>query len=273
MPALLECGDTLPDYPVAVSAEEFLRSLTSARSSALLLDFDGTLAPFEIDPLSVQPWPGIPELLQQIQDTGRTRLAVFTGRPAREVRRLLPLRVPLEIWGMHGAERLHPDGRLEQDDLDTRDARALTAACEFLESIQLWPGIRIEHKWNAVVLHWRGISRRLSQSASEYAENLLFPFTRDSSLRVLPFDGGMELRSGRNKGDAVRALLEEVPEDAPVAYLGDDVTDEDAFQAMLGRGLSALVRPRWRPSSADIWLRAPVTLRRFLAGWLVALLQ
>jgi trehalose 6-phosphate phosphatase len=273
MPALLECTNTPADDPAAVSAEEFFRSLTSARSSALLLDFDGTLAPFEVDPSSVQPWPGIPELLQQIQDTGRTRLAVFTGRPAQEVRQLLPLRVPLDIWGMHGAERLHPDGRLERDELDYRDAKALTDACELLESIQLWPEIRIEHKWNAVVLHWRGISRRLSQSASEYAESLLLPFTRYSSLQVLPFDGGMELRSGRNKGDAVRVLLEELPDYAPVAYLGDDVTDEDAFQALSGRGLCALVRTRWRPSSAHLWLRAPTTLRRFLAGWLVALLQ
>jgi trehalose 6-phosphate phosphatase len=273
MPALLEDTYTLSDYPGAVSAEEFLRSLISARSSALLLDFDGTLAPFEIDPSSVQPWPGIPELLQQIQDTGRTHLAVFTGRPAQDVRRLLPLRIPLDVWGMHGAERLHPDGRLEREELDSRDARALTGVCEFLESIQLWPEIRIEHKWNAVVLHWRGISKRLSQSANEYAEDVLLPFTRDSSLQILPFDGGMELRSGRNKGNAVRMMLEELPEEAPVAYLGDDVTDEDAFQAMLGRGLSALVRPRWRPSRAHLWLRAPVTLRRFLAGWLVALLQ
>jgi trehalose-6-phosphatase len=81
----------------------------------------------------------------------------------------------------------------------------------------------------------------------------------------------MELRSGHNKGDAVRMLLEELPNDAPVAYLGDDATDEDAFHALLDRGLCVLVRPRWRPSSAHLWLRAPTNLRRFLTAWLAAL--
>ncbi|MFZ1084043.1 MAG: hypothetical protein WAN35_03650 [Terracidiphilus sp.] len=68
-------------------------------------------------------------------------------------------------------------------------------------------------------------------------------------------------------------LLEEFPDDTPVAYLGDDATDEDAFQALSGRGLCVLVRPRWRPSSAHLWLRAPRELRRFLADWLTALRQ
>lgn len=273
MSTTLEPSFTVADYPFELSDEEFFRSLTSARTSALLLDFDGTLAPFEIDPANVRPWPGIPELLQQIQDSGRTRLVVVTGRPAQEVRQLLPLRVPLDIWGTHGAERLRPDGRLERDELHLQDAQALSDARAVLQSVQLQQGVRIENKWNAIVLHWRGISRRLSHAASEYAETLLLPFTINSGLRIFPFDGGTELRSGHNKGDAVRALLEELPDDAPVAYLGDDTTDEDAFQALSDRGLCVLVRPRWRPSSAHLWLRAPARLHHFLAAWLVALRQ
>jgi trehalose-phosphatase len=271
MSTMSASGITNTVQPAAMSAEEFLASLTAARENALLLDFDGTLAPFEIDATDVRPWPGVQELLQRIQDCGRTRLAVVTGRPAQEVRRLLPLRDPLDIWGLHGAERLHPDGRLERDELATKDAQALTDVRALLQSIQLQPGIGIENKWNAVVLHWRGISRRLSRDASEYAENLLLPFTRKSALHIFPFDGGMELRTGRNKGDAVNMLLKEMPDDTPVAYLGDDTTDEDAFQALLGRGLCVLVRPRWRPSGAHLWLRAPDGLRSFLVAWRTAL--
>jgi trehalose 6-phosphate phosphatase len=273
MSTFLEPISTFADYPFDMFTEGFFRSVASARKSALILDFDGTLAPFEIDPSRVRPWPGIPELLQQIQDSRRTRLAVVTGRPAQEVRELLPLRVPVDIWGTYGAERLHPDGKLDRDELDSRDSQALIDARALLQSMQLEHGIRIENKWNAVVLHWRGISRRLSQAASEYAEELLFPFAAKSELQVFPFDGGMELRSGHNKGDAVRMLLEELPDDAPVAYLGDDASDEDAFQALSDRGLCVLVRPRWRPSGAHLWLRAPARLTRFLTDWLVALRQ
>ena len=42
----------------------------------------------------------------------------------------------------------------------------------------------------------------------------------------------------RNKGDAMRTILAEMDADAPVAYLGDDQSDEDAFRALQGRGLA-----------------------------------
>ena len=61
------------------------------------------------------------------------------------------------------------------------------------------------------------------------------------------FDGGIELRAAsRNKGDAVRTILSELEPDTPVAYLGDDETDEDAFLALSERGLRVLVRRDWR---------------------------
>jgi trehalose-6-phosphatase len=90
---------------------------------------------------------------------------------------------------------------------------------------------------------------------------------------MLLFDGGVELRAGRNKGDAVLQLLTELPGDSPVAYLGDDSTDEDAFQALGARGLGVLVRQQWAPSSAQLWLRPPTELRNFLAAWSLVLLQ
>lgn len=271
MTMFLEPGICFVDYSDQTSVEAFYLLLARAPKSALLLDFDGTLAPFEIDPSNVRPWSQIPELLQQIQDAGRTHLAVVTGRPAQEVRQLLPLREPLDIWGAHGAERIHPNGKLEREELPHQDIHALADAQRLLRSLNLPEGIRIEKKWNAIALHWRGYTKRKSKDAWEYAEKMLLPFTCNSGLQVLPFDGGMELRSGRNKGDAVRGILDELAEDAPVAYLGDDITDEDAFQVLQDRGLCALVRPRWRSSSAHIWLRAPAKLRQFLNGWQQAL--
>ena len=92
-------------------------------------------------------------------------------------------------------------------------------------------------------------------------------------MQVSPFDGGVELRAGRNKGDAVRLILQSTAANAPVAYLGDDETDEDAFQALEGRGLGILVRSQLRRSAARVWLRPPGELRRFLAAWLRSLVH
>ena len=52
------------------------------------------------------------------------------------------------------------------------------------------------------------------------------------------------------------------------AYLGDDVTDENAFQAVKGHGVGLLVREELRPTEADVWIRPPDELRSFLLDWI-----
>jgi trehalose-6-phosphatase len=54
---------------------------------------------------------------------------------------------------------------------------------------------------------------------------------------------------------------------ATPAYVGDDMTDEDAFAVLRGRGLTLLVRPEPRPSQAIYWLKPPEDLLAFLDGW------
>jgi trehalose-phosphatase len=93
----------------------------------------------------------------------------------------------------------------------------------------------------------------------------------EHGLHLLPFDGGLELRArGKNKGDAVSTILKESGSEVAAAYLGDDQTDENAFRAIKGRGVAILVRADPRPTVADIWLRPPEELGRFLRDWLIA---
>jgi len=90
----------------------------------------------------------------------------------------------------------------------------------------------------------------------------------------LQFDGGVEIRAREaDKGAAVRNFLREIDRDTPAAYLGDDTTDESAFRALEGRGLSVLVRPEWRPTAAQQWLKPPGELLDFLGLWLKACVE
>jgi trehalose 6-phosphate phosphatase len=92
-------------------------------------------------------------------------------------------------------------------------------------------------------------------------------------LALLEFESGLELRTGRDKGGAVEAILAECDPAAPVAFLGDDLTDEAGFRAINSqgrRGLSVLVRREPRETEADVWLRPPEDLREFLKRWLSA---
>jgi trehalose-phosphatase len=253
--------------------ETLLEAVAEAEKSALCLDFDGTLAPFRVDPMSVRPWAGVTALLDKIQETGRTRITIISGRPAEDVAARLGTRITPEIWGLHGAERRFPDGRTEQEDLLPEQKDALAKARSAIVAEPL--GFRLEEKHNSVGLHWRGIQSTDGLAASlegtkRRALALMEPYGSRSGLRLLQFDGGLELRAGRDKGAALALVLDELPRGTPVAYLGDDATDEDAFRALGERGLGVLVRRKWRVSDAKVWLRPPVQLRRFLRDWLAA---
>jgi trehalose-phosphatase len=104
----------------------------------------------------------------------------------------------------------------------------------------------------------------------QQAMKALLPLTRSSRLRIAEFDGGLELRvRSCNKGHVAMEIVREMG-DAPIAYLGDDRTDEDAFRALEGRALTVLVCPELRPTSAELWLRPPEEPLRFLNDWLTA---
>jgi trehalose-6-phosphatase len=69
-------------------------------------------------------------------------------------------------------------------------------------------------------------------------------------------------------GDAIRSILQETDASTPIAYLGDDTPDEEAFRVLSGCGLTALVRQKHRLSAAEFWLRPPDDLIGFLETWM-----
>jgi trehalose 6-phosphate phosphatase len=243
----------------------------------LLLDYDGTLAPFRVDRLKARPYTGVREGIARILHQGQTRLVVITGRPAREIMFLLRgnppvVDQPVEIWGLHGAERIYPDGRRELEEAPAPTQRRLDELREFLRHNNL--GGEFEDKPNAAVMHWRGASPRTAKFIEMRARELFEPMAKMDGLMLLEFEGGLELRVGRDKGGAVATLIGEAPPESPVAYVGDDVTDEAAFRAM-GRvtspHLSVLMRLEPRETAADVWLRPPSGIRMFLKRWHKAL--
>lgn len=70
---------------------KFFRTFDGGGRLLLLLDYDGTLAPFRVDRFQARPWAGVRELLRRIQRQGRTRMAVITRRPAAEIAPMLML--------------------------------------------------------------------------------------------------------------------------------------------------------------------------------------
>jgi trehalose-phosphatase len=246
--------------------EGFFRRLAATDRRALLLDYDGTLAPFRVQRDRAAPYPGVRQALDTLLAAGHTRLVVISGRSAGDLPPLLGLARGIEVWGTHGWERLAADGTYARPDLDARRAAGLAEALAWAELRA--PAGHVEQKPACVALHWRGMPP--DSIAALRAETLAHwsPLARDAGLAVHPFDGGIELRvPGRDKGFAVRSILEELGDGAAVACLGDDLTDEDAFTALKGRGLGVLVRAAPRPTAADVWVQPPGELLAFLWRW------
>jgi len=246
----------------------FLDRLRSAPARVLLLDYDGTLAPFTPNRDHAFPYPGVPELLARIRDHG-TRLVLVSGRPARELIPLSGIHPHPEIWGSHGLERLRPDGTYEVAAGSTEQETGLLRAAAILRERGFER--RLELKSGSVAAHWRGLGSSEEERFREQILSLWTPLILPHGLALRPFEGGREISSKeRSKADAVRTILNEVPGEAAVAYLGDDQTDEDAFCALKGKGLTVLVRSEPKATSADIWLKPPEELIEFLQQWLLA---
>jgi trehalose 6-phosphate phosphatase len=251
--------------------QDFFRRFRGAPTALLLLDYDGTLARFRLDRFQARPWARVPELLDHIQRQGCTRISVISGRPAREIPTMLALDPSPEVWGLHGAERLYPDGRRE---LETTSPSTRTKLNELRRQLKRDAlGGLFEDKPNAAVVHWRGHSPQQASMIERKTRELFEPLAKFDGLRLLEFEAGLELRAGRDKGDAVRQIVRESDPGAPVTYLGDDLTDEAAFRAVnqaKGPHLSVLMRRAKRSTAADIWLKPPDELRDFLQRWLEA---
>ncbi|HEY1767902.1 MAG TPA: trehalose-phosphatase [Terracidiphilus sp.] len=253
----------------AEKLREFFGGFAGAAAPLLLLDYDGTLAPFHVDRFQARPWTGVRELLNQIQNQSTTRLAVISGRPAAEIVPLLALDTPPEVWGLHGAERLYPDGRRELQTLAPEVSARLDELHVRLRHDAF--GGLFEEKPNAVVMHWRGLAPEKAREVEKRTRALFEPLAQAEGLGLLVFECGLELRAGRDKRGAIRAILHELAGAGsvrfPAAFLGDDYTDESGFAALKERGLSVLVRLDWRETLADVWLKPPEELLGFLEQW------
>lgn len=245
----------------------FFQQLPLTENRLLLMDYDGTLAPFQVDRKSAVPYPGISELLDYITCNCNTKLVLVSARSAREVSRLLGPQLRPEIWGSYGLEHLSPEGQYEVGYIADRIQTALSDAVRQLDAAGL--GEFVERKVSAIAIHWRGADLKSMEEIRTTGYRCLSPLACLEDLLLVEFDGGLELKTrSSDKGELARRIISKHPADTSVAYLGDDYADEDAFRVVNDYGLSILVRQKYRTTAAQEWLKPPKELARFLTRWI-----
>ncbi len=239
--------------------------LRERRERVILLDYDGTLAPFRVERDRAVPYPGVRHALKEIMAAG-CRVVIISGRSVEDLQPLLGLRPVPEIWGAHGRERLYTTGIYRLVPVDHEADEGLREALRWARASGLES--HLESKPGCLAIHVRGLTVQQANELLFQIRGAWAPLTQRHGLELHVFDGGLELRAkGPNKGQAVEAIFQESGPDIVAAYLGDDITDEDAFRVIKGRGLGVLVRPKLRPTEADLWIRPPEELLQFLSKW------
>lgn len=200
---------------------------------------------------------------------GKTRVILISELRAVEVVALLQMSPAPEIWGSRGLERRSAKGTCEILDIRAEAEQALAAVDLSLESQGL--GTLTEVQPGAIVVRWGGLGRRVMDEVRERVSEAWSTARDHRWLTTREFEGGIEFRFRLwDKRDAVQQLLCEVDADVPVAYLGDEKSDEDAFRILKNRGLCVLVRSKFVATVADLWLQPPAGVIRFLTDWVGA---
>jgi trehalose 6-phosphate phosphatase len=229
---------------------------------ALFLDLDGTLLDFADHPDAVAVDPALPGGLRRLRERLHGALAPLSGRPLAQIDALLGMDAGAAA-GLHGGEVRAADGTVARGAPgETRLERLLDLAHGLLAGV---PGVLVEPKPAGLALHWRAApdqAGRVRLAAAELAR------AAGAEFELQPGNHVIELkRAGTDKGAAVRTLMREPPfRDRQPWVLGDDLTDEHAFEAANAcGGVSIVVGPR-RPTAARHALDGPAAARAWLAA-------
>jgi trehalose 6-phosphate phosphatase len=227
-----------------------------AKSVMLFLDFDGTLVSIRRSPEGVVLSRRTRQVLDRVSSHRRVTAVIVSGRRRGVLRRFV--RLPrVKYWGLYGWER-GPVRRLPRAAVwELSRVRASLVA-----GLRDRPGVRVEDKRMSVSVHTRGASRSEAQRADEL---LAAALGRCSHLYVLPGSHVREVlpRQIPGKGAAIRDAVRRLRAPFLPIYIGDDTTDEPAFE-QLDRGITVKVGRVNRHTRARYWLASPAEVRGFI---------
>ncbi len=234
------------------------------KEPALFFDYDGTLTPIVNDPGAALLEPSMREALRQLAAV--YKVALVSGRDLQTLRNFVQLE---EVYyaGSHGFDIVGPGGVRERNQEGEACREELASAeKELAERLSQVRGCEIERKAYAVAVHYRNVEEEDLPSVFQVVEEVV------ASHAKLRQGGGKKVFELRpdvdwDKGKAVLWLLRALGmdrQDVVPFYLGDDLTDEDGFRALKGKGVSIFVGELDRETEAEYQLDGVEQVKEFL---------
>jgi trehalose 6-phosphate phosphatase len=259
------------DLPHALEDGDRLAQDLAGRRPAVFLDYDGTLTPIVDRPEDALISESMREAVRRL--AGRCPVCVVSGRDRRVVQELMGVD-DLIVAGSHGFDIWSPAGGEIRHQEGAEFGELLDGVKERLHR-EMGPieGALVEPKKTSVAAHYRLVSEEERPRIKEIVDAVLEE--HPDELKVTPGKMVYEIQPkiDWDKGKAVLYLLEALGldrDDVVAMYLGDDITDENAFEALAPRGIGVFVggaddpEVAGRTTSADYILHTVKEVEQFL---------
>src|SRR5215216_4498474 len=258
------------DLPHALAHSDELTRLLGVRSPVVFLDYDGTLTPIVDRPEDAVISHGMRRTVREL--AGRCPVCVVSGRDRRVVQELIGLD-DLIVAGSHGFDIWSPGGTIGREEGAEFETLLDEVKARLHEGLVPIEGALVEPKRSSVAAHYRLVSDEERPRVKEVVDTILAEYP--DQLKVTPGKMVYEIQPklGWDKGKAVLYLLEVLRldrDDVVPLYLGNDFTEEDAFEALADRGISIFVgraddsEVAGRTTAADYALHTTEEVRQFL---------
>ena len=254
----------MKDLPHALEAFEEIREQIGGKEVVVFLDYDGTLTPIVSHPEDAVLSEDMRKTLAGL--SGQCPLAIISGRGLKDVKERVGIK-NICYAGSHGFEIKGPgDLKMEHEEA----IKLLPVLDEAEEDLKRQladiKGAQVERKKFTIAVHYRNVGDEHAGSVEKIVDRAADHY---SGLRKAEGKKVYELRPDIDwdKGKAISWILDTLNFAGPGIfpfYIGDDITDEDAFEALAGQGIGIVVGENSRTTEAVLRLKSPDQVRMFL---------
>ncbi len=212
-----------------ISSKKIDHAYQISKKRLLILDYDGTLAPFKRTPEEAIPTKEIMEVLETLAADKKNNVVISSGRDYKTLEKWFG-KLPINMAAEHGA--YYKEGGVWHNNVPAKQTWNNQIISILQAFVDKTPRSRLEIKDTALVWHYRNVDGWLaSLREQQLLETLIGPCSIEN-LQILCGNKVVEIKSPyHNKGTETRRLLDQDNYDFILA-MGDDTTDEDMFRQL-----------------------------------------